>query len=141
MLLPSCAQLEALPRGCSVHGVCVCELRSQQGAAQPLPVLPALLGELTPIYLSWVFSVLNRRVHLCIPAAARVCICLFLLLIVVALLCQPVTNLAVFLPLLSLPGLSCKYPLLQGSFLLGVLLHTTPFTSIFIEFNFILTIF
>lgn len=38
---------------CSMHGLCVCELRPQQGAAQPLPVLLALLGELTPIYLSW----------------------------------------------------------------------------------------
>lgn len=36
-----------------MHGLCVCELRPQQGAAQPLPVLLALLGELTPIYLSW----------------------------------------------------------------------------------------
>lgn len=68
--LPSCAQLEVLARGCSMHGLCVCELRSQQGAAQPLPVLAALLGGLTPIYLSWFFSVLNRRVHFCIPAAA-----------------------------------------------------------------------
>lgn len=65
--------------------------------------------------------------------------CLLLLLIVVVLLCKPFINQAVFLPFLSLPGLSCKYPLLQGSFLLGVLphlsFHTILFTSVWSLLN------
>lgn len=63
---------------------------------------------------------------------------LLLLLIVVALLCQPCTNGAVS-PFLSLPGLSCQSQLLQGSFLLGVLphlpLHPTASTSVWSLLN------